>query len=62
MTKQEIEQTISEISRSKSKPCKELDDIESVTSKEMKEAEGNSIQAESTSEMSKEMIQDSQIV
>ena len=54
LMKQDIKKTISAISDSKSKPTKELDDIESVTSKEMKEAEGNSIQAESTSEMIKE--------
>ena len=52
--KEEIEQTIRVISKSKSKPLKEQDEIESVTEKEMKEAEGNSIQMESTSEMVKE--------
>ena len=50
--KLEIEQTIRVIcSLSTSKSAKETDDIVSVSSKEMKEAEGNSIQAESTTEM-----------
>ena len=51
---QDIEKTISAISNSTSKTVKEPDEIESVTSTEMKEAEGNSIKAESTSEMIRE--------
>ena len=47
----EIEQIIKVISSSTSKSVKVTDDIVSVSSKEMKEAEGNSIQVESTSEM-----------
>ena len=55
LMKLEIEQTIRVISKSTSKPIiKESDDIESITSNEMKEVEGNSIQAESTNEMFKE--------
>ena len=53
LMKDDIEKTISAICNSKAK-TKEVDDIESVTSEEMKEAEGNSIKAESTSEISKE--------